>query len=160
MCRMFSILLTAVAVVVLPQIVAAQEAKAPPEGRPLLPVDGLPNLEHCIGPQDAARGGDEVLWDAFRALEQGRSRMALRLLRKLAADDPGNFLAHLYLGWATYVSNPSAVKLAERCILEASRLEREAPEPFLLMSEICTYEGDDERAAKFAKRGDHLRPLS
>jgi hypothetical protein len=79
------------------------------------------------------------------------------MVRLLAAMEPSNPAYHLYLGWATYRANRKQVKLAERCILEASRLDRQAPEPFLLMSEICDAEGEGERARKFEARGRQLQ---
>lgn len=139
-------------------------ASAPPPspvgsgGEPLpnLPKRGLPSAEQAMGPEELARGQARALWDAWHALERGEPLDALDPLRENIEADRSNPIYHLYLGWTTYRVNPESVKLAERCVLEASRLDRECSDPFYLMAEICTLEGDPERAERFLEKARRL----
>ena len=96
------------------------------------------------------------MWQAHTALKQGNAKEAQRMLRRLAEARPDSALLHMYLGWTNSLINPRAVVVAEKCLLEASRLEPENPNPFLLLAEVNTRAGNKSRAAEYEARAAAL----
>jgi hypothetical protein len=124
---------------------------------PNLPGQGLPDIEETVGPEGSVKGDAAELWAAHNALIQGDAKTAQRTLRRLTESDAENVLYHLYLGWANSIANPKAVKIAERCLLEAARLDPESPYPYLLAAEVYRRSGDFGKAKDYeemaAERG-------
>lgn len=135
---------------------AASPAPPAPAVR-AVPRAGLPDLEEAVGPEARAKGRAADLWAGLRALEAGEPANAAERFSRAAAAGPRDPTARLYLGWATYAASAEAIRAAEDRVLEAARLDRASPLPFLLLAEIWEAEGQPERALHFRDLARKLR---
>jgi CheY-like chemotaxis protein/tetratricopeptide (TPR) repeat protein len=101
----------------------------------------------------------QVIAEVERALGDGHTDEALRVLRSARKDLGDNVRVLAWFGWVLYLESPELnVHEAERLLGRARSLAPEHPEPYLLMARLRVREGAPDRARELYRKALSLDP--